>query len=69
MKHNLHSYGKHRFTATADDWEIFLIIDVSNYSHAVRLERKIKAMKSKTFILNLKKYPELLQKIINETST
>lgn len=66
--HNKHSYGNHRFTAIANDWEIFLIIEVDNYSHAVRLERKIKAMKSKTFIQNLRKYPELVQKIIKETS-
>jgi putative endonuclease len=68
-KHNNKSYGKHRYTAKTEDWEIFLILEAKNYSHAIRLERKIKSMKSKTFIRNLKKYPELRQKTINQTST
>ena len=42
LKHNRHLYGKHRYTAKADDWEIFLSIQVNEYAHAVRIERKIK---------------------------
>ena len=57
----------HRFTAAANDWELFLKIDVNNYTHAVRLERKIKSMKSSKYIQNLKKYPELAAKITQET--
>ncbi|MCF8363738.1 MAG: GIY-YIG nuclease family protein [Prolixibacteraceae bacterium] len=44
-KHNNHTYEKHRFTAKADDWVVFLIIDAMDYPHAIRIERKIKAMK------------------------
>jgi putative endonuclease len=40
-----------------------------DYAHAIRMERKIKSMKSKAFIQNLKKYPELRQKTIDTTST
>jgi putative endonuclease len=47
---------------------LFLRIDVSDFSHALRLERKIKSMKSSIYIQNLKKYPELVQKIIAETA-
>jgi putative endonuclease len=67
--HNQHSYGNHRHTAKADDWEVFITIEVNNYAHAVRMERKIKSMKSKNYILNLKQYPELRQKLISQTST
>ena len=66
-KHNNHFYGKQSFTAVANDWSLFLAIQVNNYSHAIRLERKIKAMKSSKYIHNLKKYPGLLEKIINQT--
>jgi putative endonuclease len=66
-KHNNHSYGKHRFTSVATDWELFLRIDTTDYSHAIRLERKIKSMKSSKYIQNLKKYPELAAKITQET--
>jgi putative endonuclease len=68
IKHNTHFYGKKHFTAAATDWVLFLRIDVSDFSHALRLERKIKSMKSSIYIQNLKKYPELVQKIIAETA-
>lgn len=67
-KHNTHAYGKHRFTATAEDWTLFLDIPVSNFAHAIRLERFIKSRKSSIYIQNLKNYPELLEKIKNQTS-
>jgi putative endonuclease len=65
--HNNHSYGKHRFTAKASDWMLYLKIETNDYAHAIRIERKIKSMKSKVFIQNLKKYPELIQKTYNST--
>ena len=67
-KHNDHFYGNHRYTAIADDWELYLRMDASDYSQARRLERKIKSMKSSKYIENLKNYPELLAKILAETS-
>ncbi len=68
-KHNNQSYGSHRYTATTNDWEVYLILETNDYAHAIRMERKIKSMKSKVFIQNLKKYPELRQKLLNQTST
>ena len=68
-KHNNHSYGKHRYTAKANDWVVFLIIEANDYPHAIRVERKIKAMKTRNYIHNLKKYPELREKITNQTGT
>ena len=68
-KHNAHVYGQHRFTTGANDWILFLKIEATDYSHAVRIERKIKSMKSKTYILNLQKYIELRQKLYETTST
>ena len=67
--HNRHSYGKHRFTSTVTDWKLFVKIPVDDYSHAVRIERYIKSMKSSKYIQNLNKYPELIEKIIKKTST
>jgi putative endonuclease len=66
--HNNHSYGKHRFTSTATDWKLFIKIIASDYSQAIRIERKIKSMKSSKYINNLKVYPELIDKIYQETS-
>ncbi len=67
-KHNKHSYGNNRYTAKTNDWEVFLILETSDYSHAIRIERKIKSLKSKTFIWNLKQYPELQLKLMTQTS-
>ena len=68
LKHNTGAYGKQRFTAASNDWELFLNIPVHDYAHAIRIERKIKSMKSSRYIRNLKKYPELIEKIVRNTS-
>ena len=67
LAHNEHLYGKKSFSAITNDWSLFLFLKTDDFAHAVRIERKIKSMKSKVYIQNLSKYPELIQKIINET--
>ena len=66
-KHNEHAYGNHRFTAAEKDWDLFLKIEADSFPHAVRLERKIKSMKSRKFIKDLVQYPQLVHKIKLET--
>ena len=66
-KHNKASYGSHRFTSKANDWVLVTAFETLDYAHAVRIERKIKRMKSKIYIQNIVKYPELKPKIYNET--
>ena len=66
-KHNLGSYGKHRFTAVANDWKLFLFIPANDYAQSIRLERKIKSMKSSKYIQNLVSFPELLEKLVSST--
>jgi putative endonuclease len=66
-KHNQGSYGKHRFTSTANDWRLLLFIESSDYAHAIRIERKIKSMKSSKYIENLVHYPELLAQLVSST--
>jgi putative endonuclease len=63
LKHNLHTYGTHRYTAKTNDWELYHCIVCSSFSLAVKLEKHIKKMKSKTYIQNLKKYPEITEKL------
>ncbi|MDD3078518.1 MAG: GIY-YIG nuclease family protein [Paludibacter sp.] len=67
LKHNQKAYGKHRFTASADDWELFLLIPTTNYAHAIRIERKIKAMKSVKYIQSLKRNPEKIARLVSCT--
>jgi putative endonuclease len=54
-------------TASASDWELVLFLESLDYSHALRIEQKIKRMKSSRYIANLQKYPELREKVIQET--
>ncbi len=66
-KHNSSFYGQNRFTSNANDWSIKLFIPTNSFAHAIRLERKIKSMKSSKYIDNLTRYPELVDKILLET--
>ena len=54
------------FTKIADDWE--LVFQINDLSGAVarKIERHIKAMKSKKYIENLRKYPEMSHKLIKK---
>jgi len=56
------------YTRKSDDWECYLRIETLTIEHALRLERKIKRMKSRHYIEHLKRYPELIEKILSETS-
>ena len=56
------------FTAKTDDWELFFFVDHLQYVQARLIEGHIKKMKSKVYIQNLKKYPEIMQKLIDKYS-
>ena len=64
-----HKSGKYSasYTAKVSDWEEYILIKVDSYSHALAVERHIKRMKSKVYVANLKKYPELREKLIEIT--
>ncbi|MGR3809716.1 GIY-YIG nuclease family protein [Jiulongibacter sp. NS-SX5] len=62
-KLNTGFYRGQNFTKKARDWRLYLKVEAVDYSHAVRIERKIKSMKSSVYIRNLKKYPELVEEL------
>ena len=47
------------FTIQSDDWNLFFSIDDLLYQQARNIEAHIKNMKSRKYILHLKKYPDL----------
>ncbi|MBR11036.1 MAG: excinuclease ABC subunit C [Rickettsiales bacterium] len=59
-------YGKDKFTAKADDWTLFLVIECDNKSQAMAIEKHIKKMKSSKYISNLKQYPEMIVKLLEK---
>ena len=56
------------FTRRADDWELYFIVDGLQYAQARMIESHIKRMKSQEYIRNLKKYPEIIQKLVERYS-
>ena len=51
------------FTSNSDDWQLFLLIDSLSYYQAREMERHIKRMKSRVYIRNLAKYPDMIVKL------
>ena len=62
QEHINNKYEK-SFTKKADDWIVFLKINNLEYSQARNIEKHIKKMKSKIYITNLIKYPEIIEKL------
>lgn len=60
-------FGTHRFTAQTNDWQIFIELSTPSYRQALRMEKKIKSMKSRKYIQDLYKYAELREKLANST--
>ncbi len=67
QKHNSHYYGKRCFTSKASDWELILFIPAKDFAHAVRIERKIKSMKSAAFIRKLTSNKDILFTLVSST--
>ena len=57
-----------KFTAKAKDWIIFYTIICSSKPQALKIEAHIKKMKSKIYLENLSKYPEISIKLLNKYS-
>ena len=64
--HNRGHFGGKSYTNKADDWEIYLLIPCKSIEQAVSIESRIKKMKSRKYIENLKKYPEMVEKILED---
>jgi len=64
--HNNGTFGKKSFTSNATDWEIFLLFPCETIEQAVFMESGIKKKKSRKYIENLKKYPEMIDKILKD---
>ena len=59
------NYYDNKYTAKATDWEIYFSIECISEEQARSIETHIKKMKSKIYIQNLKKYPNMVQELLN----
>ena len=57
-----------KFTYNAEDWNFVLKIECENKKQALSIEKHIKNMKSKIYIQNLLKYPEIITKLLEKYS-
>jgi putative endonuclease len=60
------TYGNTKFTAKTKDWILFFFIECENKSQALKIERHIKNMKSRLYIQNLVKFPNISLKLLNK---
>jgi putative endonuclease len=63
LNFHLNPSENRKFTAKANDWTLFLSINELTKNQALNIEKHIKKMKSKTYIQNLLKYPEIIDKL------
>ena len=63
IKEHREKIYKKAFTSQATDWELFFSIENLDYKCARAIETHIKRMKSKVYIENLKKYPEITERL------
>ena len=52
------------YTSNGIPWELYLILECNSRTHAQKVEQHIKKMKSKKYINNLLKYPEMRNKLL-----
>ena len=63
LEKHLHEYYGKAYTSSRKDWEIFLEINCESMTHALKIEKHIKKMKSKKYINDLKTYPAIIEKL------
>ncbi len=65
IQHNTSAYGE-KFTSKTQDWTIFLTIEGVCNSQMIQIEKHIKRMKSRVYIQNLKKHPDIILRLKNK---
>ena len=63
---HLNDIQTRKFTHKAKDWILVFKIECATKSQALAIEKHIKAMKSKVYIQNLMKYPEMTLKLLEK---
>ena len=55
-----------KYTYKADDWVVFLTLECGSQLQALAVEKHIKRMKSKVYIENLARYPDLRERLLSK---
>ena len=65
QEHNSKKYAS-SYTAKVNDWAVILKVEQLEHGQARKIESHIKRMKSRRYIENICKYPEIIQKLIEK---
>lgn len=63
LKQHNSQHFESAYTRVASDWELYYRIVNLNQTQAIQIEKHIKRMKSRKYILNLKRFPAISQKL------
>jgi putative endonuclease len=66
-QHNSHFF-QGAFTKRAGDWEVFYVIECQSSSQALKIEKHIKNNRSRKYLLDLAKHPQISQKLLENYS-
>ena len=60
---HLEKQFENSYSTRVNDWELFHSIPCTTRTQAMQIERHIKKMKSRKYILDVKEYPEISDKL------
>ena len=63
LERHLEKYYENKFTGKISDWELFFEIDCNSMKQALQIEKHIKKMKSKKYLVDLKQFPEMSERL------
>ena len=63
IKQHNNGFYEQAYTKITSDWKLFHSIACNDKSQAIKIERHIKKMKSRKYLENLLKYPEMQTKL------
>jgi putative endonuclease len=66
LEQHLSKYFPDVFTSKMDDWVLYFVLNDLEYLKARKIELHIKKMKSRKFIENFKKFPEIQKRLIKK---
>ncbi|MDP2160362.1 MAG: GIY-YIG nuclease family protein [Flavobacterium sp.] len=55
-----------KYTYRATDWKLYFSLKCGSKNQTLAIEKHIKSMKSKIYIENLLKYPEIVEKLLEK---
>jgi putative endonuclease len=62
-EHNTGFY-KSAYTSKTNDWVLYFFIECTSKSQGIKLEAHIKRMKSRKYYEDIKRYPEISEKLL-----